>query len=131
VAPAPDGAASSRPLLLVQEGNPILSSELCMSKKKLIVQLGNDRKSKAARAAYDALHTDYVDNLRKVEALLGRLTQKGPTGTHTLRNISNDDLDLLTKDIKNAVVQFYLRPIVQYQMLLDMAKTMHSVRVDV
>lgn len=131
---ASKAAESAKPAALVfavEGGNPILSSGLCMSKKKLVVQLGGDAKSKRVRDAVAKLHADYARNLSHVEQLLGRLVHRQDGCASTLHNMSDQDLAELTADIKRAVVQFYLRPLLAYQRLLDLVKTMPSIRIDV
>lgn len=124
---AAPGDLGTAPTVVVAEGNPILSSSMCMSKKKLVVNLGSDRDSRALRDAYHALGEEYRSGIEKLSDLLARLVDKD----RRLKNISDVQLEDLTTDIKRAVLRFYIAPLLGYQRLLDLAKTMPSIRLDV
>lgn len=98
--------------------NPILSSDVCMSKKKVVVQLSASRPTKLA---YERLHKRYVENVREVEALLLRLVAKSGC-SYELRVISDVDLDQIVSEVKSNVVKFFLASVLDYQHLLDVAK---------
>jgi hypothetical protein len=123
--------------VFVAEGNPILSSDLCMSKKKLIIQLQNNKQSKTIKAALDKLHSDYTVNLLETKKCLERLVYKtdpppeNPKGCrYALRNLSDSELDILTADLKRIITKLYLQPLVGYQRLLEIAKTMPSITLE-
>jgi hypothetical protein len=116
-------------LFEVQEFNPILSSELCMSKKKLIVQVGSDKKSKEIRRYYDDMLQHYRSNLENIKSMINNLIQKQGS-SYTLKHISDDDLTDIIRDIKKIIIRFYIISILDYQNLLDLAKTMPMIRLD-
>jgi hypothetical protein len=115
----------------VAAGNPVWSSQLCMSKKKLVVKIGSDKKSKALQASYQKLQDNYIANLQLVHSLLQELVvlrkQK-----YELKNISGEELDAVTKKVKSTIMHFYLQPLLDFQSIVDLAKSLPSVvRIDV
>lgn len=115
----------------VAAGNPVFSSQLCMSKKKLVVKIGSDKISKALQASYKKLQDNYVANLQLVQTLLHDMVvvrkQK-----YELKNISGEELDAVTKKVKSTIMHFYLQPLLDFQSMVDIAKSLPSVvRIDV
>jgi hypothetical protein len=119
VAPENDRPAAADMAFHVAPFNPILSSDVCMSKKKIVVQLSA---SKPTALAYERLHKRYAENVRDVEALLARLVAKKKTGAYELRVISDAELDAIVADVKSIVAKFFLASVLDYQRLLDVAR---------
>lgn len=114
--------------------NPVLSSTMCMSKKKLVVQLGSDDKTtKDIRAAHDKMHANYVDNLDQVNQLLDRFVQKKTTKgstEFTLRTIDDKELADIVSAVKRIVIKFYVKSVLDYQTLLDLCRRAPGVEME-
>lgn len=112
--------------------NAIFASSTCMSKKKVVMQLGGDAASKNVRKAYETLKTNYVKNINDITDLVLKLVKKQTSSNgYDLRSISNDDLQVIVKDVKSVIARFYLGSIMDYQRLLDTVNAHSDVHVAV
>ena len=115
---ATTGAEST--LFHVGEMNFVLSGTMCMSRKKLVVQL--NRASQQVKQRYQTLLGNYRGNLKEVEALLGELVHRAANGKYTLHNLDNDRLQSLIHRSKRVIMRLYLQPLIDSQALLDSAR---------
>lgn len=124
------------PIFQVAAMNPVLSAEHCMSRRKVVLQLGRDKESKAVFASYKEMTDNYEANLREVEGLLSRLVQQqkapgdGAEDAFVLRDIDDEALDRIVTDTKRTVTRFYLQSLIDFQRLLHVAKSTKSITVD-
>jgi hypothetical protein len=111
--------------------NPIFNTNYCMSQKKKVISL--NRSDPAIRKLMDVhgkMHTHYVDNVDAVLAILEKLVIEKDHETYELRNISSDVLQSIIKEVKQKVVVFYLQSLVDFHLLLDLAKEIPSLQLD-
>ena len=113
----------------VVANNPILHSNFCMSKKKLVIPLDSpDPIIKQLKSLHTRMQTNHKHNIHKVELLLHKLVDKNGNA-YELKNISGDDLHALVKEVKQTVVVFYIQSIVDFHLLLDVAQKVPSVKL--
>lgn len=122
-------------LFEVVENNPILHSHYCGSQKKVLISLKSKTKdNEKVMELYNAMHKNYKDNIAKVMSIMQMLVSKhrGDDGTdaYKLKDLSNDDLAEIIKKVKQTIILFYVQSIIDFQVLLDFAKTISSIRVE-
>lgn len=114
----------------VAENNPILHTSFCLSPKKLVISLDRpDPEIKTIIALKDKMYDNYVENINNISDLLTRIVES-KNGGYELRNVSNHELHILVKDVKQIVIAFYLQSLVDFHLLLDSAKQIPSLRLD-
>lgn len=111
--------------------NPVLSTNMCMAKKKLVVPLGKDKASAQLRQLHDAMLANYGANVYRIEKeVLARLVVEASGGQYSLRPVADEELMETVLAAKRIVLQFYLQSIIDYQRLLDYAMTLPTAKMD-
>jgi hypothetical protein len=111
--------------------NPVLHTHYCYSHKKLIIPLdSNEPHVQKVNELYKEMHKHYVTNVDNILAILLRLVDRVSHDKYKLKNISNDQLLDIIKDVKKNVVTFYIQSIIDYQVLLDEAKLVPNLDVE-
>lgn len=122
-----------RPLDLmfeVAEDNPIFHTNYCMSRKKLVIPLnGSTPKIKELKHLHTRMQTNYEKNVQNVVEIFDNVLDiKGDV--YELKNISSHDLQGIIKELKSKIVVFYIQSLVDFHLLLDVAKDVDSVKVN-
>ena len=110
--------------------NPILHTRYCFSKKRLIIPIDkSDSHVRHLLKLHDTMNTNYMNNVESVLAVLQMLVEKNKNGEFSLKNISNEELQSIVKDVKRTVIIFYIQSIVDYHVLLDYAKSIPNIKM--
>jgi hypothetical protein len=113
----------------IAENNPIMHTQYCMAHKKIVVSLTNkDKETKKVVALYDAMHANYKSNIDKVMRITDKIVDKHGD-KYKLKNISNQQLEEIIKEVKQVVILFFVQSIVDFQVLLDHAKTISPIKI--
>lgn len=106
--------------------NPILHTELCGSKQKLLIPLNQPTKEiKDLLAMFTRMKTDYVKNLNSIINIAKQLVETSDNGkTFVLKHIDNSTLETLRQQVKRNIAMFYLQSILNYHRLFNKAKTL-------
>jgi hypothetical protein len=112
----------------VEKENPIFLKEFCYSVKEIVIMM-NKSSNKEVVEAFKQMQNNYKSNLKSIESLINRLVVK--TGqNYELRDITKYELDEIIHDVKSTVKIFYIQSIMDYQRLLDIAKTIQNIEVN-
>jgi hypothetical protein len=110
--------------------NPILHTQFCFSHKKLVIPLkSNDKETRKVEELYKDMHKNYVNNVDNILKILYKIVDRESEDKYVLKNISSDDLEIIIKEVKQNIVLFYMQSIVDYQVLLDGAKSIPNIKV--
>ena len=114
----------------VVENAPILSLHSCTEKKRIFVPI-HTRTSEVKRVIelYNKMRQDYNSSIREVVKLLDRLIYRRGD-KYLLHDIDNDTLRKVIKEVKETIAVFYQQSILNYQSLLDFAKTIPNIKID-
>lgn len=112
----------------VVKNNPILHTDLCASKQRLLVPINRDSKEIAdLLKAYDDMKTSYLANLNSILKIVQQLIESTDKGmTFVLRHIDSTGLTKLQQDAKRLVAIFYMQSILNFKRLFEMAKRLPS-----
>lgn len=113
----------------VAKDNPVFAKQLCYDVKKIVLKLGTSQ-SKPVEKAFRTMRTNYQNNISSIQDLINRLVSPCFKGGYELRDISKVDLDDVIQQIKVTVMLFYLQSLLDYQNLLDIAKTNHNIQLN-
>lgn len=113
----------------VAKDNPVFAKHLCYDVKKIVLKLGTSN-SKAVEKAFRTMRTNYSNNISSIEQLLNCIVAPCFNGGYELRDISKVELDDIIQQIKATVMLFYLQSLLDYQNLLDIAKTNHNIQLN-
>lgn len=112
----------------VEKDNPIFLKEFCYSVKEIVIMM-NKSSNKKVVEAFKQMQSNYKVNLKSIESLINRLVvKKGQV--YELRDITKYELDNVIYDVKSTVKIFYIQSIMDYQHLLDIAKTIQNIEVN-
>jgi predicted transcriptional regulator len=112
----------------VEKDNPIFLKEFCYSVKEIVIMM-NKSSNKKVVEAFKQMQNNYKVNLKSIESLINRLVvKKGQV--YELRDITKYELDNVIYDVKSTVKIFYIQSIMDYQHLLDIAKTIQNIEVN-
>lgn len=119
--------ATNKPSLLmrVDKENPILSANYCHEASKYVIQT-NSKEGYIVLQHYNRMKNNYKSNISKIENLLYKLTVKNGK-TWQLRDLNKKDLDTIAYQIKTTIQSFYIQSILDYHILLDLAKTVPNI----
>lgn len=114
----------------VSNDNPVLHSQYCGSKRKVIIALkGREKSKKKVIELYKKMRTNYTTNINAVLEILNKILRK--TGDkYVLKDIDNDSLLAIIEQTKKTIIRFYVQSIVDFQSLLDFAKTIPSLNLE-
>lgn len=113
----------------VAKDNPVFAKHLCYDVKKIVLKLGTSQ-SKAVEKAFKTMRTNYSNNISSIEELLNRLISPSFKGGYELKDISKVELDDVIQQVKVTIMLFYLQSLLDYQNLLDIAKTNHNIQLN-
>lgn len=109
--------------------NPILHSHFCFSHKKLVIPLNRtDADTKTLKKLNEEMYEHYVQNVERILGIVDKLVTK-TNDNYELKNISNEELENIVKDVKRTIMIFYIQAIVDFHVILDFAKDMPSIDV--
>lgn len=122
-----NSTSSNKPSLFMQvdKENPILSANYCHEASKYIIPT-NSKEGFIVLQHYNRMKNNYKSNIGKIENLLYKLTVKNGQ-TWQLRDLNKKDLDNIANQIKTIIQSFYIQSILDYHILLDMAKTVPNI----
>lgn len=111
-------------LVKVVKENPILHTELCGSKQRMIIPLnGKSKEVKEVIGLYNKMRDDYVKNLNAILNIVKQLVDTSDGGkTYSLQHIDNKMLQSLTAQCKKHISIFYMQSILNYHRLFNKAK---------
>jgi hypothetical protein len=112
----------------VEKDNPIFLKEFCYSVKEIVIMM-NKSSNKEVVEAFKQMQDNYKTNLKSIESLINRLVVKKGQN-YELRDITKYELDNIIYDVKSTVKIFYIQSIMDYQHLLDIAKTIQNIEVN-
>ena len=105
-------------MIEIHPKNPILSWKYCSNITEL-----NCEKTKQTRENLSILRTNYKKNLQKVLEILDDIvTFDKVSSTFKIKEVSDDKLYLIEKRVKQTILQFYIRSIVDYKIVLQSCK---------
>jgi hypothetical protein len=106
-------------IMKIHPKNPILSWKYCNDFTEL-----KCKKTKEMRTHLTELQTNYMKNLQKTLDILNELvTFNKDTSQFQLKNISHEKLSITEKRIKQNIIQFYIKSIVDYKNVLQCCKS--------
>lgn len=112
----------------VVKNNPILHTNLCASKQRMLVPLnGNAKEIAALLKIYEHMKSSYVTNLNAMLKIVQQLVETSDGGkSFSLRHIDFESLSKLKQEAKRLVAIFYLQSILNYKRLFETAKRLPS-----
>ena len=125
------GGSSPDFLVDIAKDNPVFLKDYCYDVKQIVIQLGTNS-SKDVEQSLATMKTNYNKNIKKVESLLSLLVhikQRQPP-QFELRDITKTELDDIANQIKGTITAFYIQSLLDYQNLLDIAKSNHSIQLN-
>lgn len=109
--------------------NPIMHSKYCFSRKKLVISLDKSVSAiKELLKLYENMKNNYIKNVENIVGILKDIVEF-KTDHFVLKNISSEDLQDIITDVKKTIIKFYVQSILDFQVLLDTAKTIPNARV--
>lgn len=106
----------------IERDNPIFHSKLCMSSNQIMVKL-NTTEGKKLMSLYNTMQDNYKNSIKAVQSIIDSLVYKDGNNEYTLRDITKDQLHKIIEETKTNIKIFYMQSIIDYQNLLDYAKT--------
>lgn len=104
--------------LEIPPDNPVFSKELCLSIQKIFVKTSH----KKIMESYRQMQKNYKTNVASIESILTRLVVY-KNSKWVLKDLTSNDLDEIINNTKICIKQFYLQSIIDFQILLHLAKT--------
>ena len=127
--PVSEGGRSQKKTSLsvfIEKENPIFSSKLCMSSNQIIVKT-NTAEGKKILGMYKDMHAKYSQSLTEIMSILDKLVSKDSNGEYVLKDITKEDLEKIIQETKTKVKIFYMQSIMDYQAILEFAKTIPNI----
>jgi hypothetical protein len=109
--------------VFIEKDNPIFHSKLCLSSNQLMVQLDTSE-GKKLHAMYKDMQASYNKSIKEIHTIIDKLVYKNGNDEYVLKDITKDVLHDIIEETKTKIKIFYLQSIIDYQNLLDFAKTM-------
>lgn len=118
-------------LVNIAKDNPVFLKEYCYDVKQIVVQLGTNS-SKDVEKALNTMKQNYTKNLNSVEKLLYQLVcvKQRQTKEYELKDITKVELDEVAGKMKSTICIFFIQSLLDYQNLLDIAKSNHSIQLN-
>jgi hypothetical protein len=118
-------------LVNIAKDNPVFLKEYCYDVRQIVVQLGTNS-SKDVEKALNTMKQNYMKNLTWVEKILYQLVvvKQRQTKEYELKDITKIELDEVASKIKSTICLFYVQSLLDYQNLLDIAKSNHSIQLN-
>jgi hypothetical protein len=118
-------------LVNIAKDNPVFLKEYCYDVKQIVVQLGTNS-SKDVEKALNTMKQNYTKNLNCVEKILYQLVgvKQRQTKEYELKDITKVELDEVASKIKSTICLFYVQSLLDYQNLLDIAKSNHNIQLN-
>jgi hypothetical protein len=118
--------------LIVAPNNPILSPMMCRSQRRYIVNVAKQTPEQQQLVRlYKNFRQHYQKNVEKLVALLNKmLTFDQTQRTATLQFLDSKQVAEYEKECKVVIIAFYLQSIIDYQRMLDLAKTMDVTKIN-
>jgi|TARA_B110000259_G_scaffold188265_2_gene246061 hypothetical protein len=116
--------------LSVSKNNPILSSNKCLDKKKVIINMKDkniSKQSKQLYKLYDVFQSNYKININNVFTNLYDVID---IKKFIIKDISNLDLQNSMNNLKEHLIKFYINSLMDYKNLLMYSKKIGSVNVN-
>jgi hypothetical protein len=115
-------------LVAVAPDNPVFLKEYCYDAKQIVVRLGT-KNSQEVETAFKTMKANYDKNVACIEKILYSLVSvKGKQ--YELKDVVKQDLDTIATKLKYTISMFYIQSILDYQNLLDIAKSNHSIQLN-
>lgn len=112
--------------VMIEKDNPIFHTRLCMSSNQLMVKL-DTTEGKKLLSMYKDMQSNYKNAINDVQSIIDKLVYKNGNNEYVLKDITKESLHMIIEDAKTKIKIFYLQSIVDYQNILDFAKTIPDV----
>lgn len=118
-------------LINIAKDNPVFLKDYCYDVRSIVVKLGTNN-SKEVEKALHTLKSNYDKNISCIEKILYSLVsvKQRQTKQYELKDVTKQELDDIAAKTKATISIFYLQSILDYQNLLDIAKSNHSIQVN-
>lgn len=113
---------SNRLKMPIARDGPIFEQSWCYSFGSVTIPLA-EADGQTALKLYKRMRYRYNKNVKDIESLLEGLVEKRGPNDYTLKDITKDDLDGIIMNLKIKVKVFYLQSLIDFQDLLDQAKS--------
>ncbi len=114
----------------VSKNNPILASNKCLDKKKVIINMKDKKISKQSKELYklySIFQSNYKTNINNVFTNLYDVID---IKNFIIKDISNQDLNKSLGNLKQHLIKFYMNSLMDYKNLLMHAKKIGSVNIN-
>ena len=125
------GGSSQEYLVNIAKDNPVFLKEYCYDVKQIIIKLGTST-SKCVENAVNTMKNNYEKNIGCMEKLLYSLVsvKTKQAKQYELKDITKTELDDIAIKVKSTICMFYIQSLLDYQNLLDIAKSNHSIQLN-
>lgn len=115
-------------LMKVDANNSVFHKDYCYEIRSYVIPL-HTKDGKRILDLYNRMKSNYDKNIAAILAVVDKLVQREPSGIFNLREISKTDLDTIIDMTKSVIKTYYVQSILDYQILLDEAKTVKNLNI--
>lgn len=115
--------------VFIAKDNPVLLTDYCTYVDNRVIDIATKEGSKAKKA-YDIMMQNYKKNIAEIEGVLKEIVKRDGN-TYQLLDIDSGKLDDIVNKAKQIVRRFFVQGLLDYQHLLDIVKTIPSVKVSI
>lgn len=101
----------------ISEHNPIFLANMCSAGGQRVVKL-NTHEGQKIHEAYKKMKANYNKNIKNIHDILNQLIYK-QNEEYILKDIKNDQLEIVINNVKTQVKIFYMQSILDYQTIFD------------
>ncbi len=125
------GGGSPDFLVNIAKDNPVFLKDYCYDVRSIVVKLGTSN-SKDVEKALNTLKYNYDKNVSCIEKILYSLVsvKQRQTKHYELKDVTKQELDDIAAKLKATISIFYVQSILDYQNLLDIAKSNHNIQLN-
>ena len=122
---------STELLVSIAKDNPVFLRDYCYDVKQIVVRLGTDS-CKAVEKAVITMKNNYQKNIHSIEKIMYSLVdvKQRQTKEYQLKDLTKVELDEIANKIKSTICMFYIQSLLDYQNLLDIAKSNHTIQLN-
>jgi hypothetical protein len=115
----------------IAKDNPVFLRDYCYDVKQIVVRLGTES-CKPVEKAVTTMKSNYQKNINSIEKIMQLLVdvKQRQTKEYQLKDLTKAELDTITDKTKSTICMFYIQSLLDYQNLLDIAKSNHSIQLN-
>lgn len=122
---------SAELLSSIAKDNPVFLRDYCYDVKQIVVRLGTDS-CKAVEKTVTTMKKNYQKNINCIEKVMYSLVdvKQRQIKEYQLKDLTKAELEAITDRIKSTICMFYVQSLLDYQNLLDIAKSNHTIQLN-